>query len=113
MAMLMMVMMMDVRGRVALSRLLREKAKEGCAVLVVDHDLEFVMNTADRLLLLDGKPSKHGRVAGVFEKDEGVSRLLSDFDLTYRRDPKTDRLKLNKVGSQKHRELKESGKFVE
>ncbi len=105
--------MMDVRGRVALSRLLREKAKEDCAVLVVDHDLEFVLNTVDRLLLIEGVPSKHGKVAGVFEKDDGVARLLTDFDLTYRRDPKTDRLKLNKVGSQKHRELKESGKFVE
>lgn len=105
--------MMDVKGRVALSRLLREKAKEGCAVLVVDHDLEFVLNTVDRLVVLEGTPAVQGRVAGVFSKEKGISRLLSDFDLTYRRDQDIDRLKLNKAGSVKHRALKESGKFVE
>lgn len=105
--------MMDVRGRVALSRLLREKAKEGASVLLIDHDLEFVLNTVDRLMLIEGIPSKKGHVAGVFEKQDGITRLLSDFDLTYRRDSKTDRLKLNKAGSQKHMKLKESGKYVE
>ncbi len=105
--------MMDVRGRVALSRLLREKTKEGASILLIDHDLEFVLNTVDRLMIIDGVPSKHGKVAGVFEKQDGITRLLSDFDLTYRRDQKTDRLKLNKAGSQKHMKLKESGRYVE
>ncbi len=105
--------MMDVKGRVVLSRLLREKVKEGSSVLLIDHDLEFVLNTVDRLMIVEGVPSKHGRVAGVFSKQDGITRLLGDFDLTYRRDSKTDRLKLNKAGSVKHRKLKESGKFVE
>ncbi|MDP2717662.1 MAG: ATP-binding cassette domain-containing protein, partial [Candidatus Micrarchaeota archaeon] len=105
--------MMDVRGRVALSRLLREKAKEGGSILLIDHDLEFVLNTAHRLMIIDGKPAVRGKVAGVFPKMEGVARLLKDFDLSYRRDQLTDRLKLNKAGSVKDRKLKESGQFVE
>ncbi len=105
--------MMDVRGRVALSRLLREKAREGCSILLIDHDLEFVLNTAHRLMILDGEPAKNGHVAGIFPKMEGIARLLKDFDLSYRRDQKTDRLKLNKAGSVKDRKLKESGQFVE
>ncbi|OIO28695.1 ribosome biogenesis/translation initiation ATPase RLI [Candidatus Micrarchaeota archaeon CG_4_10_14_0_2_um_filter_60_11] len=105
--------MMDINGRIALSKLLREKAATGCAVLVVDHDLEFLLNTVDRLLVMDGEPAKRGTVQGVYDKDEGVRMLLEKFDLSYRRDPDTKRLKLNKRGSVKDRELKESGAFIE
>lgn len=105
--------MMDVKGRVTLSRLLRDKAKEGASILLIDHDLEFVLNTAHRLMIIDGEPAKHGTVAGVYPKTEGIAKLLKEFNLTYRRDAKTDRLKLNKAGSVKDRQLKKSGKFVE
>jgi ATP-binding cassette, sub-family E, member 1 len=105
--------MLDVKARVALCKMLREKAKEGKAVLVVDHDLEFLLNTVDRLLVMDGEPAKHGEVKGIYHKDEGVRLLLKKFDLSYRRDPATKRLKLNKAGSQKDRALKKSGEFVE
>lgn len=105
--------MMDVNGRIILSKLLREKASTGCAVLVVDHDLEFLLNTVDRLLVMDGEPAKHGFVKGIYNKNEGVRMLLEKFDLSYRRDLETHRLKLNKRGSVKDRELKGKGEFVE
>lgn len=106
--------MMDVTGRIALSKLLREKAvSDGCAVLVVDHDLEFLYNTVDRLIVFAGEPGKHGIVEGIHGKDEGIRMLLERFDLSYRKDEATKRLKLNKKGSVKDRALKQSGKFVE
>ena len=106
--------MMDVTGRIALSKLLREKAvTDDVALLVVDHDLEFLYNTCDRLIIFGGEPAKHGTVDGVYSKGEGVKKLLSHFDLSYRKDEKSRRLKLNKHGSVKDRALKESGEFVE
>jgi len=62
---------------------------------------------------MDGETAKRGTVQGVYDKDEGVRMLLEKFDLSYRRDPDTKRLKLNKRGSVKDRELKESGAFIE
>ena len=106
--------MMDVPGRIALSKLLKEKAvTDCCTVVVVDHDLEFLLNTVDRLVVFGGEPARRGVVEGVFGKDEGVRLLLSRFELSYRRDGETNRLKLNKQGSVKDRELKQTGKFVE
>jgi len=105
--------MLDVKARISLSKMLREKAKEGKAVLVVDHDLEFLLNTVDRLIVMDGEPAERGEVKGIYHKDEGVRLLLKKFDLTYRRNPPTKRLKLNKAGSQKDAALKKSGEFVE
>jgi len=105
---------LDAPARIRLSKLLREKAEsESSVVLVVDHDLEFLYNAVDRLIVFEGEPSVTGRVAGAFAKVDGIARLLSQFDLSYRSEPGTKRLKLNKRGSVKDRELKESGSFVE
>lgn len=105
---------LDAPARIRLSKLLREKAEgEGSVIIVVDHDLEFLYNTVDRLIVFEGQPSVSGLVAGAFPKIDGIARLLNQFDLSYRLDPTTKRLKLNKKGSVKDRELKESGSFVE
>jgi branched-chain amino acid transport system permease protein len=37
----------------ALARLLREVRAEGMSVLLVEHDMDFVMSLADRLVVLD------------------------------------------------------------
>ena len=37
----------------ALARLLRELRAEGVGVLLVEHDMDFVMSLADRLVVLD------------------------------------------------------------
>ncbi len=105
--------MLDVNGRIILSKMLREKASEGASILIVDHDLEFLLNTVDKLMILDGTPGVRGSVKGIYEKEEGIKRLLSAFELTYRRDEETNRIKLNKKGSVKDVELKKSGKYIE
>ncbi|MFH0971496.1 MAG: ATP-binding cassette domain-containing protein [Candidatus Micrarchaeota archaeon] len=105
--------MLDVSARILLSKMLRERVGSEKAVLVVDHDLEFLYNTVDRLIVMDGESGKHGEVAGIFGKDEGIRMLMEEFDLSYRRDPETKRLKLNKKGSKKDVELKEKKRFIE
>lgn len=45
---------LDLGERRALSVLLRDLASEGMSILVVDHDVELVLGTCDRVLVLDG-----------------------------------------------------------
>ena len=105
--------MLDVGARIALSKMLRERASADRAVIVVDHDLEFLYNTVDRLIVMDGKSGEHGYVKGIFDKEAGVRMLMEEFDLSYRKDSETKRLKLNKQGSKKDVKLRGEGKFVE
>ncbi|MFH1200605.1 MAG: ATP-binding cassette domain-containing protein, partial [Candidatus Micrarchaeota archaeon] len=88
--------MLDAAARITLSKVLRDRATGQHAVLVVDHDLEFLYNTADRMVVMEGTPAVQGRIAGVFPKDEGIQMLMKQFGLSYRRDVDTKRLKLNK-----------------
>lgn len=105
--------MLDVNGRIVLSKMLRERVKEGRCVVLVDHDLEFLFNTVDRVIVMEGQPAVRGRVKGVYDKFDGAKVLLEQFNLTYRRDIDTGRLKLNKRGSQKDEELKKNRNFIE
>jgi ATP-binding cassette subfamily E protein 1 len=105
--------MLDVSARILLSKMLRERVSGERAVLVVDHDLEFLYNTVDRLIVMDGESGKRGRVEGIYDKEESISKLMGDFDLSYRKDTETKRLKLNKKGSKKDVELKGKGRFIE
>ncbi|MBU1197868.1 ATP-binding cassette domain-containing protein [Candidatus Micrarchaeota archaeon] len=105
--------MLDVSGRIRLSKMLRERVKEGRAVLLVDHDLEFLFNTVDRVIVMEGESGVHGEVKDVYDKHEGAKVLLKQFGLTYRKDGNTERLKLNKPGSRKDAALKKSKEFIE
>ena len=50
----------------ALAQLLRELRAEGVAILLVEHDMDFVMSLADRLVVLDfGRRIAEGRPADV------------------------------------------------
>ncbi len=54
------------REKVALAQLLMQLRSEGMAILVVEHDMEFVMNIADRITVLDfGRVIAHGTPAQV------------------------------------------------
>ncbi len=105
---------LDAPARIKLSKLLREKAESSSStIIIVDHDLEFLYNTVDRLIIFEGNPSVNGKISGIYPKLTGISNLLSDFDLSYRLDSASKRLKLNKQGSVKDRKLKESGEFIQ
>ncbi len=105
--------MLDVSARISLSKMLRDRIEGGRAVLIVDHDLEFLYNTVDRLIVMDGESGKFGEVKGIFDKDEGIRMLMKGFGLTYRKDADTKRLKLNKRGSKKDVELKKGHRYIE
>jgi branched-chain amino acid transport system permease protein len=60
--------------KTALAELLRGLRAEGVAILLVEHDMDFVMTLADRLVVLDfgtklaeGSPAAVRQDAGVIE----------------------------------------------
>ena len=63
--------------------------------------MEFLLNAVDRIIVMDGNPSQNGFVKKICDKEEGMLELMEKFELSYRRDILTKRLKLNKKGSKK------------
>ncbi|MFC6615135.1 ribosome biogenesis/translation initiation ATPase RLI [Halopenitus salinus] len=103
---------LDVEQRVRATTAIRRYAENHDAtVLVIDHDIYMIDLLADRLMVFDGEPAHHGHAKPPQEMRAGMNDFLSDLDITFRRDERTGRPRINKPDSQKDREQKRTGEY--
>ena len=103
---------LDVEQRLRVSKVIRDFIEiKGKSALVVDHDILFIDYISDRLLVFEGEPAIKGIVKGPYEMEEGMSKFLSNLNITMRRDPESQRPRINKEGSVKDREQKKEGRL--
>lgn len=103
---------LDVEQRLAVAKAIRNVVDlRGVSALVVDHDLLFVDYLSDRLMVFEGTAGVKGNASGPFKMEEGMNKLLSMLEISLRRDKKTKRPRINKLGSQKDLEQKGAGKY--
>lgn len=103
---------LDIEQRLAVAKLLRKYAQTfSKCVIVVEHDLIIQDFSADSILVFLGKPGLQGLAQGPFSLKKGFNLFLKDIGITFRRDPKTNRPKINKIGSYLDRIQKEKGEY--
>ena len=103
---------LDVEQRVRATNAIRRYAENHDATaLVIDHDIYMVDLLSDRLLVFDGEPAEHGHASPPVEMREGMNEFLANLDVTFRRDERTSRPRINKPGSRLDREQKSAGEY--
>ena len=103
---------LDVEQRLNVAKTIRSIVESrGISALIVDHDLLFMDYIADRLVVFEGTPAKHGIAKGPFDMEKGMNLLLSELGITLRRDKNTKRPRINKLDSVLDREQKQGGKY--
>ena len=103
---------LDSEQRLILSKIVRDFVEQkDASALIVDHDLLFVDYISDKLIVFEGKPAVEGMITGPFEMEDGMNKFLKELGITVRRDPETNRPRVNKLDSRLDREQKESGKY--
>lgn len=103
---------LDVEQRLNVSKVISNIIEQRkITALVVDHDLLFLDYLSDRLLVFEGEPAVEGTAKGPFEMEKGMNELLSNLDISMRRDEVSFRPRINKYGSVKDREQKEKGRY--
>jgi ATP-binding cassette subfamily E protein 1 len=103
---------LDVEQRVMATSAIRRYAESHDATaLVIDHDIYMIDLLADRLLVFDGEPAEYGHAAQPQGMREGMNEFLANLDITFRRDQRTSRPRINKPGSQLDREQKSAGEY--
>jgi len=103
---------LDVEQRVLATSAIRRYAENHDATaMVIDHDIYMIDLLADRLLVFDGEPAQHGHAAPPQGMREGMNEFLSNLDITFRRDERTSRPRINKPDSQLDRKQKSAGEY--
>jgi len=103
---------LDVEQRVRTTRAIRRFAeRQDTTVVVIDHDIYMVDLLADRLLVFDGEPAVEGHASPPQSMRSGMNEFLANLDVTFRRDERTGRPRINKPDSQKDKEQKRAGEY--
>ena len=103
---------LDVEQRVQATTAIRRYAENHDAtVMVIDHDIYMIDLLADRLMVFDGEPAVHGHATQPQEMRSGMNDFLGDLDITFRRDERTGRPRINKPDSQLDRQQKRDGEY--
>jgi ATP-binding cassette subfamily E protein 1 len=103
---------LDVEQRVLATQAIRRYAENNDATaLVIDHDIYMIDLIADRLLVFDGTPAVSGHASPPVGMREGMNQFLGNLDITFRRDKRTARPRINKPGSQLDRQQKAAGEY--
>lgn len=103
---------LDVDRRVSLADQIHQFSKRiDQPVFVVDHDLFVIDRFADRLVVFEGTPGERGYAKAPQSIRDGMNTFLSSLEITFRRDERTGRPRVNKPGSQLDREQKANGEY--
>ncbi len=103
---------LDVEQRVRATRTIRRFAENNdVTAMVIDHDIYLIDLVSDRLLVFDGEPAIRGHADEPTGMRDGMNAFLADLDVTFRRDERTNRPRINKPDSQLDREQKRSGEY--
>lgn len=98
---------LDVEQRLIISKVIRDLMEDkGKTALVVDHDLLFLDYLSNRLLVFEGLPAVNGVSKGPFDMEDGMNMFLTDIQISMRRDPESNRPRVNKLGSVMDRKQK-------
>jgi Predicted ATPase, RNase L inhibitor (RLI) homolog len=70
---------LDVRERVRVARLIREEAKPGRYILVVEHDLAVLDYVSDVVHIIYGEPGAYGIVSSPYSTRSGINHFLDGY----------------------------------
>jgi ATP-binding cassette subfamily E protein 1 len=103
---------LDVEERLSMARAIRRVVNDrGVTAFVVEHDIVAQDFIADRIMVFQGEPGKQGVGSKPLSLKDGMNSFLRDVGITFRRDPATNRPRVNKEGSKLDREQKSSGQY--
>ncbi len=103
---------LDVEDRIAVGKFLQKFVRSyGKSAIVIDHDLQLMDLVSDSMIIFEGESGKAGLATAPMPKHQAMNRFLKSLDMTFRRDEKSLRPRVNKIESRLDKDQKSSGNF--
>jgi len=103
---------LDVEDRIAVAKFLQKFVRSfGKSAIIIDHDLQLMDLMSDSMIIFEGESGKTGTATSPMPKAEAMNRFLKSLDMSFRRDEKSLRPRVNKIESRLDKDQKASGNF--
>jgi len=103
---------LDVEDRIAVAKFLQKFVRSyGKSAIVIDHDLQLMDLVSDSMVIFEGKSGSVGTATSPMSKSDAMNRFLKSLDMTFRRDERSLRPRVNKLESRLDKDQKASGNF--
>lgn len=103
---------LDVEERIAIAKFIQKFVRSfEKSAIVIDHDILLMDLISDSMVIFEGTSGVEGHATSPLSKTEAMNRFLRSLDISFRRDEKSRRPRVNKLDSRLDKEQKESGNF--
>ena len=103
---------LDVEDRITVAKFLQKFARSyGKSAIVIDHDLQLLDLVSDSMVIFQGTPGVTGSASSPLSKVDAMNQFLKSLDITFRRDEKSRRPRVNKENSRLDKTQKASSNF--
>ena len=103
---------LDVEDRITVGKFLQKFCRSfGKSAIVIDHDLQLMDLVSDSMVIFEGTSSVKGHATSPLPKIDAMNRFLKSLDITFRRDEKSRRPRVNKDGSRLDKDQKGSQNY--
>ena len=103
---------LDVEDRIAVAKFVQKFVRSfGKSAIIIDHDLQLMDLVSDRMVIFEGKSGLSGTASQPMSKSAAMNRFLKSLDISFRRDEKSMRPRVNKANSRLDKQQKADGAF--
>ncbi|MDH3340916.1 MAG: ribosome biogenesis/translation initiation ATPase RLI [Nitrosopumilus sp.] len=103
---------LDVEDRIAVAKFIQKFVRSfGKSAIIIDHDLQLMDLISDSIVIFEGESGVAGRATTPMRKAEAMNRFLKSLDMSFRRDERSLRPRVNKLESRLDKDQKTSGNF--
>jgi ATP-binding cassette subfamily E protein 1 len=103
---------LDVEDRIAVAKFLQKFVRSfGKSAIVIDHDLQLMDLVSDTMIIFEGESGVVGHATAPMPKADAMNRFLKSLDMSFRRDERSLRPRVNKLESRLDKDQKSSGNY--
>ena len=103
---------LDVEDRIAIAKFIQKFTRSyGKSAMIIDHDVQLLDLVSDSMVIFDGTSGINGHATSPLPKVEAMNKFLKSLDITFRRDEKSRRPRVNKENSRLDKTQKAESNF--
>ena len=103
---------LDVEDRIAIAKFIQKFVRSfSKSAIIIDHDLQLMDLISDSMVIFEGTSGVNGHATSPLTKTNAMNQFLKSLEITFRRDEKSLRPRVNKSESRLDKTQKESGNF--